>query len=172
MNVFDFAMKMEEDGKSFYERMAAETAAEGLKTIFSRLAEDERKHYEIFQALKDQSQAASLEETTVLEDSQNIFENLLGTEREALNTVQGDLEGYRYAMKLEAESYQLYEDAAKREKNEDVKNILHRIAEEEHKHFLVVENIFNFFNAPNQYLAWGEFSNLDEFRNFGRDVDL
>jgi hypothetical protein len=27
-------------------------------------------------------------------------------------------------------------------------------------------------NAPNQYLAWREFSNLDEFRNFGRDVDL
>jgi hypothetical protein len=28
-----------------------------------------------------------------------------------------------------------------------------------------------FANAPNQYLAWGEFSNLEEFRQFGREVD-
>ena len=50
--------------------------------------------------------------------------------------------------------------------------VLLRIAEEEHEHFNILENVFNFVNAPNQYLAWGEFSNLDEFRNFGRDVDI
>jgi hypothetical protein len=34
-----------------------------------------------------------------------------------------------------------------------------------------VQNIYDFVNAPTQYLAWGEFSNLDEFRQFGRDLD-
>ena len=34
MNVFDFAMKMEEDGKSFYETLAQKASLEGLKTIF------------------------------------------------------------------------------------------------------------------------------------------
>jgi rubrerythrin len=74
-------------------------------------------------------------------------------------------------MKLEADSFRLYEDAAEKEENKDVKAILLRIAEEEHKHFEVLENIYDFVNAPNQFLAWREFSNLDEFRNFGRDVD-
>lgn len=32
-------------------------------------------------------------------------------------------------------------------------------------------NVFDFANAPSEYLAWGEFCNLEEFRQFGRDVD-
>lgn len=171
MNVFDFAIRMELDGKAFYEKLAKETNIAGLQTIFSRLALDEQKHYEIFLALKGQTQATAMEDTTVLEQAKNVFEQLL-TRKETLGPIKGDLEGYRFAMKLEADSYRLYEDAASQEKNADVKNLLLRIAGEERKHFTIVQNIYDFANAPNQYLAWGEFSNLDEFRNFGRDVDL
>lgn len=171
MNVFDFAIRMELDGKAFYEKLAKETNIAGLQTIFSRLALDEQKHYEVFLALKGQTQATAMEDTTVLEQAKNVFEQLL-TRKETLGPIKGDLEGYRFAMKLEADSYRLYEDAASQEKNADVKNLLLRIADEEHKHFTIVQNIYDFTNAPNQYLAWGEFSNLGEFRNFGRDVDL
>lgn len=170
MNVFDFAMKMEVDGKKFYEKLADESGDTGLRTIFLRLAADEQKHYEIFESLK-QDAGATMQDTTVLEDSQNIFAQIMGERDEVLASVEGDLEGYRYAMKLEADSARLYEDAARREKNEQVKSLLERIAGEEQKHFNIVENIFNFFNAPNEYLAWREFSNLDEFHQFGRDVD-
>lgn len=171
MNVFDFAMKMELDGKAFYEKLAKGTNVAGLQKIFSRLAADEQKHYEIFLALKGQTQATAMEETTVLEDAKNVFEELL-VQKTTFGPIKGDLEGYRFAMKLEADSFRLYEDAAEQEKNADAKNLLLRIAGEEHKHFTIVQNIYDFVNAPNQYLAWGEFSNLDEFRNFGRDVDL
>jgi rubrerythrin len=170
MNVFDFAIKMELDGKAFYENLAKGTNIAGLQTIFSRLAADEQKHYEIFLALKGQTQATAMEDTTVLEQAKNVFEQLLA-QKETLGPVQGDLEAYRYAMRVEADSFRLYEEAAKNEKNADVKNLLLRIADEEHKHFSIVQNIHDFVNAPNQFLAWGEFSNLDEFRQFGRDVD-
>jgi rubrerythrin len=170
MNVFDYAMKMELDGKAFYEKLARETNVEGLATIFGRLAEDEQKHYEIFLALKGQTQASSMEDTTVLDTAKNVFEKLVA-EKGALGPITGDLEGYRFAMKVEADSFRLYEDAAAKEQNGDVKALLFRIAGEEQKHFEIVRNIYDFVNAPNQFLAWGEFSNLDEFRNFGRDVD-
>lgn len=170
MNVFDFAIKMELDGKAFYEKLAKGTNIAGLQTIFSRLAADEQKHYEIFLALKGQTQATAMEDTTVLEQAKNVFEQLLA-QKQTLGPVQGDLEAYRYAMQVEADSFRLYEEAAQKEKNADVKNLLLRIAGEEHKHFSIVQNIHEFVNAPNQYLAWGEFSNLDEFRQFGRDVD-
>jgi rubrerythrin len=170
MNVFDFAVKMELDGKAFYEKLAKGTNIAGLQTIFTRLAADEQKHYEIFLALKGQTQATAMEDTTVLEQAKNVFEQLLA-QKQTLGPVQGDLEAYRYAMQVEADSFRLYEEAAQKEKNADVKNLLLRIAGEEHKHFSIVQNIHEFVNAPNQYLAWGEFSNLDEFRQFGRDVD-
>lgn len=170
MNVFDFAMKMEVDGKAYYEKLARETSLPGLRTIFTRLAEDEQKHYETFKALKGGGKAPAMQSTTILADVKNVFENL-SRELSALQGAKGDLEGYLQAMKLEEDSFRLYEDAAAKETQGEVKTLLLQIAGEEHKHFDVLGNIYHFVNAPNQYLAWREFSNLDEFRQFGRDVD-
>jgi rubrerythrin len=170
MNVFDFAMKMEEDGKAYYEKLANETSLPGLKTIFTSLAEDEQKHYEIFQELKKGGSALAMQDTNILAEAKNVFEEL-PKEEKTLKGLKGDLEAYQYAMKLESESFRFYENAASEEKNPATKELLTKIAVEEHKHFNILENIFNFVNAPNQFLAWGEFSNLDEFSQFGRDAD-
>lgn len=170
MNVFDFAMQMETDAEGFYRQLAEKSQVEGLQRIFSSLADDENKHYQIFEGLKAGTGPVAMAPSTALEGAQNIFAGLL--ERKAgLGNVVGDLEGYRYAMKLEADGARYYEDAAQREREERVRDLLLRVAEEEYKHFKIVENVFHFVNAPNQYLAWGEFSNLEDFRNFGRPVD-
>ena len=170
MNVFDFAMKMEADGKAYYERLARQTSLAGLRTIFTRLAEDEQKHYEIFQALRTSGKAPTMPESTALADAQNIFAELLKDAGGAAGN-EDDLAAYQQAMKLEADSFRLYEDAATKETGAEVKSLLLKVAEEEHKHFNILENIYRFVNAPNRYLAWGEFSNLGEFRQFGRQVD-
>lgn len=171
MDIFDFAMKMELDGKAFYEEQAEKASIPGLRTIFSRLASDEQKHYEIFQALKNDRPKVAMESTPALDEARNVFDDLMA-DKKIMGVLKGDLEGYRFAMKIEADSFRLYEDAAEKEQNAEIKNLLLRIAEEEHKHFTILENIYDFVNAPNQYLAWREFSNRDEFRQFGRDVDL
>lgn len=170
MNVFEFAMKMELDGKDLYEKLARETALPGLRDIFSQLAADEQKHYEIFRALKGQARPKAMADTPVLEQAKNVFEDLLAR-KDALGPVKGDLEGYRQALKVEEDSFRLYEGAAEKEKDKGVRELLLRIAGEEHKHFEILQNIHDFVNAPSQYLAWGEFSNLAEFHQFGRDVD-
>lgn len=170
MNVFDFAMKMEKDGKIFYEKLARKTTLEGLKTIFSRLAADEQKHYETFEQLKAGGAAPAMQESTLLAAAKNIFETLPRPEK-TLSGIAEDLAAYRQAMKIEADSFRFYEEAAGKEKNPNTQQLLLKIAGEEHKHFTILENVFQFVNAPNQYLAWAEFSNLDEFRQFGRQVD-
>lgn len=170
MNVFDFALKMELDGKSFYEELARGTDIAGLRNIFTRLAGDEQKHYEVVLALKAGERPAAMADSNSLEQAKNVFEDLLAR-KAALGPVKGDLEAYRRAMKLEADSFRLYEEAAGKEALPAIRDLLLRIAGEEHKHFNILENIYDFVNAPNQYLAWGEFSNLGEFRQFGRGVD-
>lgn len=171
INIYDYAMKMELDGKSFYAKQAAESDVAGLRTIFSRLAEDEQKHYETIKKLKNRSGPVEMATSTGLADSKNVFEQLSET-GQTREKVSDDLEAYRYAMQVEADSFRLYEAAAAKENDESVRRVLLRIAEEEHEHFNILENVFHFVNAPNQFLAWGEFSNLDEFHNFGRDVDI
>jgi len=168
MNVFDFAIKMEKDGKAFYEKLAKSATLPGLQTIFTRLAEDEQKHCDIFLALQGGEKKVAMADSTALELAKNVFAKL---PKDAGTDIKGDLASYQYAMQIEAESFRLYEDAAKHEKEAGTKELLLKIAAEEHKHFQIIENIFAFTNAPNQYLAWGEFSNLEEFRNFGRNVD-
>lgn len=169
MNVFAFAIKMEQDGKTFYEKLASRTTLPGLKKIFSSLAEDEQKHCDIFMALQEETQNVFMADSSVLQQSRNVFESLLNEGGHV--AIKSDLESYRYAMQVEEESFRLYEEAADREENEAVKSILLKIAGEEHQHFQIMENVYAFVNAPNQYLAWGEFSNLEGFRNFGRDTD-
>jgi len=170
MNVFDFAMEMEESGKAYYESLARAANLPGLNTIFTRLAEDEQQHYEIFRGLKAGNKAQPMPESTLLNDVKNLFIKL-PRDTEGLKDVSGALAAYRHAMKLETESFRFYEDAAAKENDAGVKGLLLKIAGEEHKHYNVLENLFNFVNAPNQHMVWGEFSNLDEFRQFGRDTD-
>lgn len=170
MNVFDFAMQMETDAETFYRKLAAESKVEGIKEIFLGLADDENKHYHIFEAMKARSQTAAMEDSPALDNARNVFARLL-EKKASLGQVAGDLEAYQYALKQEAKGARFYEEMAEKEKDEDVKNLLLKIAREEFGHFQIIQNVYDFVNAPNQYLAWGEFSNIEEFHQFGRDVD-
>ena len=170
MNVFEFAMKMEEDGKAYYEKLAEQATHPGLQTIFKRLAEDEQKHYEIFQQLKTGKTVPAMPDSNIIDEVKNVFETL-AKEETVLKGLAGAAAAYQHAMQVEADSFRLYEKAADEEKNPATKKLLVKVAGEEHKHFTILENVYHFVNAPNQYLAWGEFSNLDEFRQFGRDAD-
>jgi rubrerythrin len=161
VDVFDFAMKMEQDGKLLYEGMAKRTSLAGLSNIFSMLADDEQKHYDTFRDMKDQGGKIAMADSRVLEKARNIFEELF-VEKGRLDSMKEDLDGYLFAMKIEADSVRYYEDAAAREDDVSVKDLLLRIAEEEKKHYNIVENIYDFVLRPKYFLAWREFSNLKE----------
>jgi rubrerythrin len=171
MNVYDFAIQMETDAETFYRKLAADRTIPGINKIFSDLADDEQRHRQLFQALKEQQMPDAVTDSRVLEKAKNIFEKILN-EKQNLPSLSSNLESYRYALKLEAEGVRLYTDAANRESSGEIKQLLLRIAKEEENHFNIVENIYNFVNAPNQYLAWAEFNSLGEFQAFGRETDL
>ena len=160
MNIFEFAMKMELDGKAYYEKLAAETGVIGLKTIFSRLAVDEQKHYDTIKALKSGA-ARKMADSTILEEAKNLFTDLM-RDKNIVGSLRSSLDGYEHARKIEAESVRFYEDAAQKEGNPDTAKLLVRIAEEEKKHFNIMDNLYDFTLAPQYFLAWGEFSNLKE----------
>jgi rubrerythrin len=161
MNVFEFALKMEIDGKAHYEELAAGTTVTGLKNIFLRLAADEQKHYDTFVAIRDKATVV-MTDSTVIDEAKNVFQGLM-TDKSVVGGLGKDLDGYRYAMKIEADSVRLYEDMATKEASPETTRLIRRIADEEKKHFNIMENLYDFVLAPQNYLAWGEFSNLKEF---------
>lgn len=161
MNMFDFAMKMELDGKAYYEKLAAETTDGGLKSVFTDLAADEQKHYEIIQAIKSGTNP-KMADSTALEKAKSIFEVLMG-DMNIVGSLKKTLDGYNHARKLEADSVKLYEDMAKKEDNPETVQLLLKIANEEKKHFNILDNLYDYILAPQNYLAWAEFSNLKEY---------
>jgi rubrerythrin len=170
MNVLDFAIEMENDGFEYYRDLAVSSTLPGLKTIFTSLAEDELKHAEFFKALNAGGPVGKMPASGALDTAQSLFKQLPAGS-EALKNIADSLKAYQHAMKLEANSFRFYEELAGKETNIEVRDLLLQIAEEEHKHFNILENVYNFVNAPNQSLEWGEFSNLGEFRQFGRETD-
>lgn len=158
MDVYDYAMKMELDGKAFYEKLAAECASEGLRNIFTELAYDEQRHYDIFRRMKDQEVIGTVIDSTALEGARNLFADMQ-IDQSSRELLKSNLDGYRYAMKAEKESADLYLDAAEKEESEDVKALLLKIAVEEQKHLTILENVYEFVNTPDRPLVWGEWGN-------------
>jgi len=166
MNVFDYAMSIERSGRKFYRSVADRTAVPGVRTIFNMMASDEEELLERFRSMKA-AQSMTLADSRALERAGNIFADKLN-EREALQ-IDNDLDAYHYVMRIEREICRIYEEAFEREANPEVKGLLRRIASEERRELESLRKLYEFVNAPNEYLAWGEFSNLGEFHNFGRD---
>ncbi|HEX5772692.1 MAG TPA: ferritin family protein [Geomobilimonas sp.] len=161
MNVFDFAMEKEEESRKFYEKLATAARTNELKTIFTLLAESEREHHEHLAALKSGTDPR-MAESAVLGRAKDQLGKIVG--EAAPDTVLAeDRDGYSHAIKAEEESIRLYEELAEKEQNAAAAGILKRIAEEEKHHLEVMENIYEFVEAPQTYLAWGEFSNLREY---------
>jgi len=160
MNVFDVAMKMEMDGKAYYEKLASQTDLPGLQTIFRGMAADEQKHFEIFQAMKERKNLPDLGEGSSLAASKNIFESLPRPDA-ALKNIKDTLAAYQHAIDVEAESQRFYEKAAAEEPDPQLKHVLLKIAAEEQQHCEIMENVYHFTNEPNQFLSGAEISNLE-----------
>lgn len=163
MNIFDFAMKMELDGKAHYEKLEMETPVSGLKIIFSILAADEQKHYDVVESMKA-GVPMEMVDSTALEVAKNIFQSMQIDEQH-IQKLKTKLDAYRYAMMLEEESVMLYEDLARKEnrKNNTVGvQLLLRIIEEEKKHYNIVENIHYLIAKYDNFVTWHEFERFRE----------
>jgi rubrerythrin len=165
MKVLRFAQEIDLSARNFYQEMASRTDKPGIRTIFDMLAEDERGLMDRHGVL-----ASRVEEVDAkaLDGGINVFEQLRRQEAQLL--VHNDLAAYRLAIDAEREVVQQYRRAANTEKQPMVKKLLADMAEDEQQHVDELESLYDFANAPNHYLAWGEFSNVGDFHNFGRDL--
>lgn len=153
MDVFEFGKKMELDGKEFYEQQAKKIGVPGLRNIFRRLAEDEQKHYDVLVRMQEEQSDNSMPDSDILDEAKNVFEDIIASGDKLSSVEGGDLEGYRRAMKIEADSFRLYEKAAAEEQDEKVRDLLLRIAREEHRHFNILESVYTFVNGSSPKVA-------------------
>jgi rubrerythrin len=160
MNIFEFAMEKEKYSEDYYRQLAGKSNNKGLETVFNMLADEEAKHYRIVSEMKDEV-AADLAETTVLSDAKDVFEKMRGSARNFdFDISQTEL--YRKAQNIEKQSRDFYLEKAN-EVSGMQKEIFLKLADEERKHYFLLENVIDFVSRPETWLENAEFYHLDEY---------
>jgi len=150
MEIYEFAMKMEKDGEQYYLELAQNAVNAGFKNIFTILANAEAGHYYIFRKMRD-NEKIELPGTKLLSEVRNIFEKLREEEKSA-DVLISQIDLYRKAREIENKSIDFYLTQADQMSDPYQKEIFVKIADEEKKHFFIMEEIINFVSQPGTWL--------------------
>jgi rubrerythrin len=160
MNIFEFAMQMEKDGENCYRQLAKKVNNKGIETILTMLADDEVKHYNAIEKMR--ASRPQMAETTILADAKNVFEQMKeGNEKFDIDS--GQIELYKKAQGIEKKSRDFYLEKAKEVEEDFQKETFRKLAEEEKKHYFLLENVIQFVSRPQTWLENAEFYHLEEY---------
>jgi rubrerythrin len=160
MDIFDYAMRMEKDGENYYRQLVKKTDNKGLKTILTMLADEEVKHYKTVAEMR--KQRPQMAETTVLADAKNIFTQMKKSGQK-LNSGAKQRKLYEKAQDIEKKSEEFYRQKANEVEQQYQREIFLQLAEEEKKHYFLLENIIQFVSRPETWLENAEFYHLEEY---------
>jgi rubrerythrin len=160
MEIYDYALKMEKDGETYYRKIAAKIKNKGLQSILTMLADEEVKHYQAIENMRlDKYKMA---ETTILDDVKNIFIEMKEQKQE-FEPDQEQVKFYEKAQEIEKKSQQFYHEKASQTDHDEQKKLFENLAKEEEKHYFLLENIINFVSRPKQWLENAEWYHLEEY---------
>ena len=159
MNIYEFAMQMERDGERFYRNLADGSSNQGMSRILTWLADDEAKHYIIVKKMAEDV-APDMDKTTVLTDAKNVFAQMQGT---SLDLGGLQVEVYRQAQEIERKSREFYEEQADQATKASTRTILLEIADEERRHYFLLDQIVEFLDRPSTWIEDAEFNRLGDY---------
>jgi rubrerythrin len=160
MDIFDFAIQMEKDGEKYYREIAGKTNNKGLATIMNMLADEEVRHIRIIDKMK--TSTPKVPETKILENVKNVFVQIRD-KKETFNPEKFQADVYKKAQEIEKKSMDFYAEKSSVVKDAAQKKVFEILAEEEKRHFFILENIITFVSRPILWLENAEFHKLEEY---------
>ena len=159
-NIFDFAVKMEQDGEKLYRGLAAQSSDTGIKGIFNDLADDEVKHAQIVRQLQKNINPR-MAATSILRDAKSVFSDMaVKKDFQAAGNDEPAL--YRKAFDLEKKSRD-FNQAQADVTQKGAQAIFTQLAGEESQHMILLENLIEFVSRPMTWLENAEFNHLEEY---------
>ena len=160
MDILEFALEKERLSREYYQQLAAKAGNAGLHNILEMLAEEESIHCHMIESMRSHI-PANLTETDVLGEAKDIF-NSIKESIDQFDFTVSEPELYRDARDKEQKSMEFYLQKAQEVDNKTHKEIFLKLAEEEQKHFIVIDNICEFVESPECYLENAEFVHTSE----------
>ena len=145
-NAIKTAIQMEKDGYSFYKKASAQTSSQMGKDIFESLAKDEQLHLEIFEKLFEnrieKSEWNSLINSSKKYADIDIFPKDLN-QIDGANPDTNELDAIQIAMNSEKEAIDYYGEIKEKTNEEDVRQIINEIIEQEKSHYSILQEEFD-----------------------------
>ncbi|MHC4293892.1 MAG: ferritin-like domain-containing protein [Planctomycetota bacterium] len=157
MNIFDYAMQIEKEAEGF----ADKTSNEGFAKIFTMLAEEEIVHFRIVEEMKNEV-PVELSESEILTDAKNIFSRI-SQKKEEFEIETDQVELYKKARGIEQASRDFYLEKAVEVDDAFQKEVFENLADQEQKHYFLLDNIIELVVRPEQWLEDSEWHHLDEY---------
>jgi len=167
MRMYEFALDVEQAGQEFYQQMSDSVRDPGVQRIFAMMAADEQRLMSRVSALRQQVARRGLADVDMFAREDNVYRRL---QPERLRVeVRDDLDAYHLILELVEEVCQVYERRAEEVGDPELRRALQEILACEREELEELLLLYDFANAPNESLAWGEFSNLGEYPRFGHE---
>ena len=160
MNIFDYAMQMEKEGEAFYRQLIEQTNNKGIRKILTMLADEEEKHYNAIKEIR--AGRSEMTETTILHDATNVFA-VMKESSEKLELDTGQIALYEKAQYIELKSKDFYLEKADLVEHDYQRDLFLRLAEEEQKHYFLLDNIIEFVARPDYWLENAEFCHIEQY---------
>lgn len=128
---------------------------------FTMLADEEAKHYRVVERMK-KATPGQVRDTKVLSQAKKVFKKMR-KDLEAFDFELSEIDAYRKAQDIEKQSREFYLQKADEVEDDRRKGIFKKLAEEENKHYFLLENIIDFVSRPKVWLENAEFYHLDEY---------
>jgi len=160
VDIYKFAMQMELDGRHFYLDLAKKTKNAGIKSVLTMMAESEAKHYNVILDMQKNDKTEYSKDVEVLTKIKNIFAKM--KEEKEIDVDVSQVEFYKKASEIEADSEKFYLERADEEKDPHRKEIFLTLANEEKGHCILLENLVNLVSQPDSWIENSEWYDIDE----------
>jgi len=159
MNILECTIKMKQETRTHYSRLAESVTDNELKRLFSLLAAAEDEHIDKLVAVKDTLKKTNMLDFSRIEESVCVYSPHLDA-RHLAEALRNDPDAYRHVVQEEEETIEFFDQLSDQAESEQLKRICRLQADKEREHLAMLENIYFFVEEPRTYLEWGEFSNL------------
>jgi len=161
MNVFEFAIKMEQDGEQYYKKQAEINRDNNLYSICMMLATDEAHHAQILINRQSQ-QSYELIDSETLKKAKNVFQGIGDVEME-IKSIPSQLDFYRIATEKEKQSIALYSELLSKSENQNDIEVLEFLIQQEKHHYEVLDNLAMLLQHTEEWVESAEFGLRKDF---------
>jgi rubrerythrin len=143
--IIDYAIEKEKEAAAFYEEISEMEFASGTRQMFKDFAAEERKHRELLENIGEKGAAESLKDykfTWIVDIKRSNYAVDMEYEK---GMAYNDI--LMLAMKREEKALALYNDLQTRAEDKDQKTIFKMLCQEEAKHKLALETMYDDYMA-------------------------